>query len=115
MTPENIGIRIRQLRLERGWKQTDFEDIGLSAQRVSDIETGKIGIGVHTLDKIIRWFLISELEFFDSGVFTNEKYRKELLKEWQLKRPLQIKYKKKPQIREPKWVAAMQSLITAGI
>ena len=38
----NIGKKLKELRLSRGWKQTDVADkVGLSRPAISNIESGK--------------------------------------------------------------------------
>lgn len=54
MTTINIGIKIRELRLQKGLSQEKLANlIGVSKQRVSQIETGGYDIGFNTLREVL--------------------------------------------------------------
>jgi transcriptional regulator with XRE-family HTH domain len=48
-----LGVRIRDLRLERSWRQIDLAvHAELSKTHICDIETGKRQIGIEALERI---------------------------------------------------------------
>jgi XRE family transcriptional regulator, regulator of sulfur utilization len=50
-----LGKRIRQLRLERGWRQIDLaEEAGLHENFISELEQGSKEACLRTLQKIAR-------------------------------------------------------------
>jgi transcriptional regulator with XRE-family HTH domain len=54
---EALGVRIRQLRLERGWRQIDLaEETGIHENYVSDLEHGRKEVCLRTLQTIARAF-----------------------------------------------------------
>jgi transcriptional regulator with XRE-family HTH domain len=52
-----LGIRIRQLRKERGWRQIDLaEEAGIHENYVSDIEKGQKEVCLRNLHTIAQAF-----------------------------------------------------------
>lgn len=49
-----IGNRIREIRKEKGLRQEDMEDFGLSYRYYQNIETGKANVTLNTIEKIAR-------------------------------------------------------------
>lgn len=50
----NIGLKIRELRLEKGLSQEKLANLmGVSKQRVSQIETGGYDIGFNALREVL--------------------------------------------------------------
>jgi len=62
---ETIGLRIREIRLEKQWTQEKLgEVIGVSYSYVGRIERGQKNISLKTLEKIAQALEVSEAEFF---------------------------------------------------
>ena len=65
----NIGRKLKELRLSRGWKQTDVADkVGLSRPAISNIESGKRALTLSTLQRFCEVFNV-DISFF--GIETN--------------------------------------------
>ena len=71
----NIGKKIKELRISRGWKQLDLaEKMDLSRPAISNIESGKRSLTLTTLKKFCEVFSIDisyfgiETESFDETV-----------------------------------------------
>jgi transcriptional regulator with XRE-family HTH domain len=59
-----LGKRIRQLRLERGWRQIDLaEQTGIHENYVSDLEKGNKEACLRTLHAVARAFDLKLDEF----------------------------------------------------
>ena len=55
-----LGERIRQLRIERGWRQIDLaEETGIHENYVSDLEQGRKEICLRTLQAVAKAFHLS--------------------------------------------------------
>jgi transcriptional regulator with XRE-family HTH domain len=64
-TQQKIGIRVRQLRTEKGVSQETFANQnGLDRTQVSRIERGLSNIELHTLVSFIRALDVTIQEFF---------------------------------------------------
>jgi transcriptional regulator with XRE-family HTH domain len=66
----DIGLRLRELRLWRGMSQRQVSRLtGLGVKTISSFETGeRIGsMKVAQLERLLRAYQISELEFFAQG------------------------------------------------
>lgn len=62
----NLGIRIRQLREQKGWSQDKLaEEAGISRQVVSNYERNKFNQLVKTCEKIALAFEINLAELFE--------------------------------------------------
>lgn len=58
-----LGKRIRQLRVERGWRQIDLaEHAGIHENYVSDLETGRKEICLRTLQTLAGAFQMETAE-----------------------------------------------------
>lgn len=65
-----IGLRIKELRLERDISQEDFANlIGMSRSYFGEVETGKRNVAVINLEKIAGGLGMTLREFFDSDLF----------------------------------------------
>ena len=59
-----IGRQIKELRLQRGWKQVDLADkMGLSRPAISNIESGKRSLTLATLKQVCEVFEI-DISYF---------------------------------------------------
>lgn len=57
---EALGLRIRELRIRRGWRQIDLaEEAGVHENYVSDLEQGRKEICLRTLQMIAQAFEMS--------------------------------------------------------
>lgn len=57
LTPEEIGDKVRQLRVKYGKSQKELGRVlGRSHATISDIERGKTGLGVDDLTKVADFF-----------------------------------------------------------
>ena len=66
-----IGLRIRELRTERGISQEDFANlIGMSRSYFGEVETGKRNVAVVNLEKIAKGLGVTLDKFFDSSYFS---------------------------------------------
>lgn len=60
----HIGRKLKELRLSRGWKQTDVADkVGLSRPAISNIESGKRALTLSTLQRFCEVFNI-DISYF---------------------------------------------------
>lgn len=65
----HIGRKLKELRLSRGWKQTDVADkVGLSRPAISNIESGKRALTLSTLQRFCEVFNI-DISYF--GISTD--------------------------------------------
>ena len=65
-----IGLRIKELRAERGVSQEKFANlIGMSRSYFGEVETGKRNVAAVNLEKIAKGLGVSLAEFFDSEFF----------------------------------------------
>lgn len=65
-----IGLRIKELRAERGVSQEEFASlIGMSRSYFGEVETGKRNVAAVNLEKIAKGLGVSLAEFFDSEFF----------------------------------------------
>lgn len=61
---KKIGLQIKNLRVQRGWKQLDLADkMGLSRPAISNIESGKRSLTLATLKKVCEVFEI-DISYF---------------------------------------------------
>ena len=62
---KNIGRKIKELRMSRGWKQLELADkMGLSRPAISNIESGKRSLTLATLQRFCEVFSI-DISYFD--------------------------------------------------
>lgn len=62
---KNIGRKIKELRMSRGWKQLELADkMGLSRPAISNIESGKRSLTLSTLQRFCEVFSI-DISYFD--------------------------------------------------
>ncbi len=60
----NIGKKLRELRMARGWKQLDVADkVGLSRPAISNIEAGKRSLTLSTLKRFCELYEI-DISYF---------------------------------------------------
>lgn len=65
----HIGKKLKELRLSRGWKQTDVADkVGLSRPAISNIESGKRALTLSTLQRFCEVYSI-DISYF--GISTD--------------------------------------------
>lgn len=65
----HIGKKLKELRLSRGWKQTDVADkVGLSRPAISNIESGKRALTLSTLQRFCEVYNI-DISYF--GISTD--------------------------------------------
>lgn len=65
-----IGLRIKELRAERGVSQEEFANlIGMSRSYFGEAETGKRNVAAVNLEKITKGLGVTLAEFFDSEFF----------------------------------------------
>lgn len=65
MDKQKIGKQLKELRLSRGWRQSDVADkVGLSRPAVCNIESGKRAMTLSTLKKFCEVYSI-DVSFFD--------------------------------------------------
>ena len=61
---KNIGKKLKELRISRGWKQLEVaEKVGLSRPAISNIESGKRALTLSTLKKFCEVYSI-DISFF---------------------------------------------------
>ena len=59
-----LGLRIRQLRLKRGWRQLDLaEQAGINENYVSDLELGRKEVCLNTIKALAVAFGMTISEF----------------------------------------------------
>lgn len=65
-----IGLRVKELRAERGISQERFAyDIGMARTYFAEVETGKRNVSAINLEKIACGLNVSLKQFFDSDYF----------------------------------------------
>ena len=70
MIREQVGQRIRKLRLEHGLSQEAFAmGVELDRTYIASVERGHRNISIVNLAKIWNYFNISPKEFFDDALF----------------------------------------------
>jgi len=63
---KKVGIRITELRKEKGLTQEDLSGLSkLHVSYISAVECGRYSVGVDNLNKIIKAFNMSFVEFFE--------------------------------------------------
>lgn len=61
----NIGRKLKELRLSRGWRQADIADkVGLSRPAICNIEAGKRALTLSTLKRFCEIYKI-DISYFD--------------------------------------------------
>lgn len=61
----NIGAKLKELRLSRGWRQADVADkVGLSRPAICNIEAGKRALTLTTLKRFCEIYKI-DISYFD--------------------------------------------------
>ena len=69
LSPMNIGLRIIQLRVEKGWNQSELADaLGIDQSTVSKIERGVSKANMETLSKIAKVFGVNLSALVDDGM-----------------------------------------------
>jgi len=67
---EKIGIRLRELRTEKGLSQEKFSfECGLDRTYIASIELGKRNVSIVNIEKIAIAFDMSVFDFFNSRLF----------------------------------------------
>jgi transcriptional regulator with XRE-family HTH domain len=62
-TQQKLGIRVRELRNQRGWTQEKLEELsGLDRTYISDIERGVRNPSVTSLDKLAKALKVKAAE-----------------------------------------------------
>lgn len=65
MDKQKIGKQLKELRVSRGWRQSDVADrVGLSRPAVCNIESGKRAMTLSTLKKFCEVYSI-DVSFFE--------------------------------------------------
>jgi transcriptional regulator with XRE-family HTH domain len=66
----NLGLRIAELRLRRGWTREDFaERLGVSAQYLGRIEAGRQNLTVHRIAWLARNLEARAIDLFaEAGI-----------------------------------------------
>lgn len=68
MVQPKFGVRIRQLRLGKGFSQLGLAElVGLSEDQISNIERGKSWVGEQTLALLANAFGVPQSSLFDYG------------------------------------------------
>jgi len=63
---KKVGIRITELRKEKGLTQEDLAGLSkLHVSYISAVEGGRYSVGIDNLNKIIKALNISFVEFFE--------------------------------------------------
>ena len=66
---KKISLRIKELRVLSGKKQTEFAyDLGIDKQSLNRLEGGR-GATVYTINKLCKAIGISLTQFFDDPIF----------------------------------------------
>jgi|SRR5579859_3906138 len=61
----NVGLRIAELRLRRGWSRENFAEVlGVSARYVGRLEAGKQNLTVHRLAWLAQSLEIRPIDLF---------------------------------------------------
>ena len=67
---EKIGIRVRELRTEKGLSQEKFSfECNLDRTYIASIEQGKRNVSIVNIEKITNAFGMSVSDFFNSKFF----------------------------------------------
>ena len=67
---EKIGIRLRELRTEKGLSQEKFSfDCDLDRTYITSIEQGKRNVSIVNIEKIANALNMSVSDFFSSNLF----------------------------------------------
>jgi transcriptional regulator with XRE-family HTH domain len=67
---EKIGIRLRELRIEKRLSQEKFSlECGLDRTYIASIEHGKRNVSIANIEKIAKTFDMSIFDFFNSTLF----------------------------------------------
>ncbi len=67
-----VGLRIKQLRAEKGMSQEAFAyGIGMARTYFAEVETGKRNVSIKNLNRIVDGLGVSFKDFFDSEFFDN--------------------------------------------
>jgi len=67
---QQVGYRIRQLRLENGISQEQLAlEIELDRTYLSSVENGRRNISIVNLQKIWKFFALTPSQFFDTEYF----------------------------------------------
>ncbi len=67
---EKIGIRLRELRKQKGLSQEKFAfECELDRTYIASIEQGKRNVSIVNIEKIAKTFNMSVYEFFRSDLF----------------------------------------------
>jgi transcriptional regulator with XRE-family HTH domain len=70
---EKIGLRIKQLRDQRGLAQKDLAyDANLDRSYIAGVETGQRNISIRNIEKIAVALQISVKSFFDADEFDHD-------------------------------------------
>lgn len=68
--PMRVGLRIKELRGERGISQEAFAySIDMSRTYLAEVEVGRRNISIENVDRVARGFGVSLRDFFDSELF----------------------------------------------
>jgi transcriptional regulator with XRE-family HTH domain len=60
-----IGVRIRTLRLKRGWTQVEMaEKVGIDRSFLADVERGKRNVSILNLELIAKGLRVSLSQLF---------------------------------------------------
>ena len=63
---KKVGIRITEVRKEKGLTQEDLAGLSkLHVSYISAVECGRYSVGVDNLNRIIKAFNMSFIEFFE--------------------------------------------------
>ena len=69
-----IGIRIKELREEKGMSQKDLSyKADLDRSYIASVETGKRNISIVNIEKVAVALEVSLKDFFCDGTFNNDK------------------------------------------
>lgn len=67
---EKIGVRLRELRTEKGLSQEKFSfECSLDRTYIASIEQGKRNISIVNIEKIAKAFDMTVPDFFNSNLF----------------------------------------------
>lgn len=73
MIRKQLGLRLRELRLQRALSQEKFAlKIGLDRTYIASIERGKRNVSILNLEKIWKGLEISPEDFFKSDIFSQD-------------------------------------------
>jgi transcriptional regulator with XRE-family HTH domain len=62
---QTFAANLRRLRHERGWTQEGVaHEAGISRPHMSDVEQGKVWVGLEIIDKVARVLDVDPAEFF---------------------------------------------------